>query len=117
MHGGGHAGREHHTIGHLIDVDAHRDALRKTDPGKDRVHVGKPLSVGLRVRNIDAAGDAVDMTAHDLALAHQLDAGGVADADRFEIRLLEIAVDPERVGIDDGDDVRPDIGVVAELSQ
>jgi hypothetical protein len=52
-----------------------------------------------------------------LAIAHQLDLGRVADADRREIGLLEIAVDPERVGIDERDDVCPDIGVVAELSQ
>ena len=86
-------------------------------PGEDRVDVGKPLPVGLRVRNIDAAGNAVDVTADNLAIAHQLDLGRVADADRFEIRFLEIAVDPERVGIDERDDVRPNIGVVAELRQ
>jgi hypothetical protein len=46
-----------------------------------------------------------------------LTSAGVADADRLQTGLLEIAVDPERVGIDEGDDVRPDIGVVAELCQ
>jgi hypothetical protein len=57
------------------------------------------LPIGLRVRDVDAARNAVDMTAHDLVIAHQLDLGRVADADRLEIGLLEIAVDPERVGI------------------
>jgi hypothetical protein len=57
------------------------------------------------------------MAAHDLRVTHQLDAGRIADADRGEIGLLEIAVDPERVGVDDRDLVLSDIGVVPELCQ
>jgi hypothetical protein len=34
----------------------------------------------------------LDMTAHDLAIAHQLDLGRVADADRLQTGLLDIAV-------------------------
>ena len=67
LHGGGHSRREHHALGHLIDVDAHRDALREAHPGEDRVDGREPLPVGLRVRDIDGAGDAVDMAANDLA--------------------------------------------------
>ena len=52
-----------------------------------RTRIGKPLPIGLRVRDIDAAGDAVDMAARNLAIAHQLDAGWVADADRLELSL------------------------------
>src|SRR2546430_12708871 len=52
-----------------------------------------------------------------LAVAHQLDTGRIALADRLEIGLLEIAIDPERIGIDDRDYVLADIGVVAELRQ
>jgi hypothetical protein len=59
-----------------------RDALPQAHPGKDRVDVGKSFSVGLCVRNIDAAGDAVDVTADNLVIAPQLDLGRVADADR-----------------------------------
>jgi len=52
------------------------------------------IGVRLRVRNIDwLAGDAVDMTAHDLAVAHQLDLGRISHPDRCEVRLLETAVD------------------------
>src|SRR5260370_26891489 len=112
-----HPCREDHTMGHLIDVDAHRYALRQAHPGEDRVDVGEPLPVGLRVCDVDAAGDAADMAANDLVIAHQLDAGRVAYLDRLEIGLLEIAVDPERVGVDERDLVLPDIGVVAELRQ
>ena len=104
-------------MGDMLYVDPNRDALRKPHPGEDWVDIGKPLPVGLRVRDVDGAGDAVDMAADDLGIAHQFDACWIADADWSEIGLLEITVDPERVGIDNGDDVRPDIGVVAELSQ
>jgi hypothetical protein len=49
----------------------------------------------LGVRHIDGAGDAVDVTANDLTLTHQLNLRAIADADRSEIRLLEIPVDPK----------------------
>src|SRR5215472_13833729 len=95
LHGGGHPGGEDHTLGHLIDMDAHRDALRQTHPGEDRIYSRQPLPVGLCVRDVDAAGDAPDMSANNLTVAHQLDAGRVAYLDPVEIGLLEIAVDPE----------------------
>src|SRR6266446_5910900 len=117
LHSSRHPGCEDHTLRHLIDVDAHRNALRQAHPGEDRVDRGEPLPVGLRVRHIDAARDAADMAANDLGVAHQLDAGRVTDLDRLEIGLLEIAVDPERVGIDERDLVLSDICVVAELRQ
>jgi len=95
LDGGGHSRREHHAFGHLIYVDAHWDPLREAHPGENRVYVGKPLPIGLCVRDIDAARDAADMTADDLAVAHQLDAGRVAHLDRLEVGFLEIPVDPE----------------------
>ena len=62
--------------------------------------VRDPLSIGLRVRHVDRAGDAVDMAAHDLTVAHQLDFRRIANADRRDIRFLEIAVYPVGMGID-----------------
>jgi hypothetical protein len=55
------------------------------------------------------------MAANDLAIAHQFHLGRVADLDPVEAGLFEIAVDPERIGVDERDLVLPDIGVVAEL--
>src|SRR5712675_1796014 len=57
------------------------------------------------------------MTANDLAVAHQLDAAWVAFTDRAEIGLLEIPVDPKRVGVDERDLALTDGDVVAELRQ
>ena len=39
---------------HLIDMDADRYALGQAHPGEDRVDGSDPLTVGLRVRNVDA---------------------------------------------------------------
>ena len=101
----------------FIDIDAHRDTLSEADPGKDRIDRGEALPVWLRVGDVDAARQAANMTANDLAVAHQPDAGWVAFADRAEIGLLEIAVDPKRVGVDERDLILPDGDVVAELRQ
>ena len=44
---------------HQIDRNANGDALGQSHPGEDRINGRQPLSIGLRVRNIDAARDAV----------------------------------------------------------
>jgi hypothetical protein len=69
LHGGRHSCRQDHTLGHLIDVDAHRNTLGQANPGEDWVDVGEPLPVGLRVCDVDAARDAADMAAINLMLA------------------------------------------------
>src|SRR6476469_6580786 len=92
---GGHAGRKDDIGGHLIDMDANRDALGQAYPGEDGIDGSNPLTVGLRVRDVDCAGDAVDVTTYYLAVAHQLDFSRIAHADRSKVRLLEISVDPE----------------------
>ena len=74
-----------HALWDLIDVDADRDALRKSDPGEDRVDRSHSLIVGLRVRNINGAGNAVDVAANDLTVTHQLDFGRITHADRFKV--------------------------------
>src|ERR1700746_2494683 len=55
---GGHAGRKDDIGGYLIDMDANRDALGQAYPGENGIDVSNPLTVGLRVRNVDCAGDA-----------------------------------------------------------
>jgi hypothetical protein len=94
-------------------MDAHWHALGKSHPGKDRVNRGEPRLIRLRVRNVDAAGDAADMAMDDLTVAHQLNVRRIALLDCSEIGLLEIAVDPEGTGIDERDLDPPNICVVA----
>jgi hypothetical protein len=88
-------------IRYLIDVNAYRHALRKPDPGEDRIYRCEPRLVRLRVRHVDATSDAVDMATNELAVAHQLDGCRVALVDPAETSLLEVAIDPEGVGLRD----------------
>src|SRR5260370_7647191 len=69
---GGHAGRKDDIGGHLIDVDANRNALGQAHPGEDGIDVSNPLIVGLRVPDVDCPGDPVDVTPHYLTAAPPL---------------------------------------------
>src|SRR6516165_7831583 len=91
LHGRRHPGGQDDALGHLIDMNTDRDALRQAHPGEDRVDIGETLPVGLCVCDVDATGDAVDMAVYNLTVAHQLDVGWIADAEPLEIGLLEIA--------------------------
>ena len=51
------------------------------------------IEFGLRVCDVDRAGDAIDVTAHDPCVSHHLDLRRIADPDRGKARLLEIPVD------------------------
>ena len=117
LHSRSHPLDKLHALWDLIDVDADRDALRKTYPGEDRIDRGHPLIVGLRVRNINGAGNTVDVAANDLTVAHQLDLGWIPHADRCKVGFFEISVDPERISIDERNSVHPNIHVVADLRQ
>jgi hypothetical protein len=75
-------------------MDANWDALSQAHPGEDRVDGGNALTIGLSIRNVDRAGDAIDVAAHDLTVAHQLYFGWVAHADGSKGRFLKIPVDP-----------------------
>src|SRR5262249_46978175 len=81
FHGGCLAGGENDALGHVIDVDAHRDALGQTHPGEDRVDLRESLWAGLRIGDVDAPRDAVDVAADDFAIAHQLELRRIALAD------------------------------------
>src|SRR3954451_1465023 len=50
LNGGRHPGREDDARRYLVDMDAHRNALRQAHPGEDRVDISHPL--------IAAASDA-----------------------------------------------------------
>src|SRR5260370_5623410 len=71
LHRGRRASHQAHAIGHLIDVDAHRHALGKAHPGEDRIYRREPCLIRLRVRDVDATGDAAAMATSALAIAPQ----------------------------------------------
>src|SRR5258708_5591723 len=98
-------------------MNGYRHALRKPHRGEDRIHRTAPRLIRLRVRDIYASGTAPDMATNKLAVAHQLDTGRVGFKDPAETGLVEVDVDREGIGMDDGDRVLADSGVVAELRQ
>ena len=102
LHGTRHAGDQAHTIRYLIDVDTHRYTLRKPHPCEDRIYRGEPRWIRLCVRDINAAGDAADMATNQLPVAHQLDGRRVAVLDPAETGLLEVAVDPIGISVNEG---------------
>src|SRR5215469_6459829 len=111
------AGGENDALGYMIDMDTHRDALRQTHPGEDRIDRREALRAGLRIGNVDAARDAVDVAADDVAVAHQLELCWIALADGAQRGLGEVRIDPEGIGIDERHLVLSDIGVIAELRE
>jgi len=88
--------------------------LREAHPREDRVHRRDSLSVGLPVRDVDAARDVADVFADDVVMAHQLDPRRVSFLDGMQLRLLEVAIDPEGIRVDDRDLVPSDRRIVAE---
>src|SRR3954451_12846200 len=85
LNGGRHAGRKDDIGRHLIDMDTNRDALGQAYPGEDGIDGSHPLTVGLRVSDVNCAGDAVDVTTHYLAVAHQLDLSRISHPDRSKV--------------------------------
>src|SRR5262249_32634797 len=117
LDGGGHAGHKDDARRHLIDMHTDRDSLGEAHPGEDGVDGSDSLMIGRRIRNVDGAGDAVDVTTHDLTIAHQLDSSRIAYADRSKVRLLEISVHPEGIGVDERDGALADSDVIPHLRQ
>jgi hypothetical protein len=90
--------------GTSIDHNGGRHPAERTTPGGTssmwmrtgmRCAKRTQVKVGLRVRDVDRAGDAVDAPARDLIMTHQLNLGPIAHADGSKIRLIEISVGPE----------------------
>ena len=84
LDGRGHAGNETNAMGDLIDFDADRHALSEPYPREDRVDVRYPLVIGVCIRDVNRPGDAANLAANNLVMAHQLDFGGIAFPDRSE---------------------------------
>src|SRR5262245_63375357 len=73
FHGGGLAGGENDALGHMIDVDAHGNALRQPHPGEDRVEMRESLWAGLRIGGVHGACGGVEVAAGSVAVALQHD--------------------------------------------
>ena len=99
--------RDHHSDGSVIGIGVAVAGRRlRQRPGRRRklaiADHGDQCSRGAEKCGINGPCNAADMAANELAIPHQLDAGGIACRDRREVGLLEIAVSPERLGVPPG---------------
>jgi hypothetical protein len=71
-----HAHHQAHALRRLINVDVHRHALREAHPGEDRIDWGEPRLIWLRIRDVDAACDAADVSSDDMVVPVSLMVAG-----------------------------------------
>src|SRR5260370_35949250 len=67
LHGRRMAGRQNHALGHLIDMDTHRDALCQKHPRDDRVHGLQSLRADFRIGAGAAYRDDATLASTDTA--------------------------------------------------
>src|SRR5262245_51840952 len=94
-HRGRAPGDEKQVRRHVVELDAHGDALGQTHPAESRVDESEQLARGGAVLVLDAERDALDMTRQHPRIADQLDLRLLADADAPQLGFLEIALDTE----------------------
>jgi hypothetical protein len=87
-------GNKVYALGHAIDLDVHRHALRQPNPSENRVHVGQAQLPARCVSNRDIARNTGDMALQQAAVPHQFHSRTIADVDRSEICLFEIPIHP-----------------------
>nr|GFA52676.1 hypothetical protein [Tanacetum cinerariifolium] len=100
-HRAGNPRRQHNTLRHLIQMNAHGHPLSQPDPIERRVDVGDQLAAFGVVAVVNGAGDAFDVAFHHFA-AHQLHVRRITDPDVGQFGFLKKAVHPKRVLVDDG---------------
>jgi hypothetical protein len=101
--GAGHAGDQTCAGWDMVEFDADGYALGEADPGEGWVDIGEQVGAFAAFGVNDAGGEAGDVAGDWGAAVQQCDRGGIADGDMAEFGFLEITIDVERVGIDDGE--------------
>ena len=71
-HGAGHARADQYTVGHVVDMNAHRDPLGEPDPLESRIGIEEEFGTAGVVAIGDAASDALRMSAQSRAVAEQI---------------------------------------------
>src|SRR6202008_229478 len=113
LHRRGQPSDQAYAVGYVLNLYSHGHSLGQAHPREDRVDLGKTELVGLRVRDVDTAGDANDLAANNFAISHQLDLRKIAVADGRKLRFLEIGIDPIRICINNGDYVLSYVGIIS----
>jgi hypothetical protein len=100
-YGSRHTGDERHARRYPIDGDSDRNTLCQPYPRVDGVNTGETLSAGRRVGHADTSSDRRHVADDRGRITHQLDLGTIPNAHLRQLCLLEIAIHPEAIGIDD----------------
>src|SRR5258705_1226406 len=97
---GGAPGDEKKVRRHIVEPDAHRDALRQAHPAEGRIDERQQLAAGAAVLVLDAVSDALDVPRQHARIADQFYSRILADTNAPQLGFLEITLDAVRVGID-----------------
>jgi hypothetical protein len=74
--------------------------LRQSHPVERRVDIGKQGCAGAAIAILDTGSDAFHSSAQHVVTAKQPHADGIADMDARQFGFLEIALDVQRVRIE-----------------
>src|ERR1700730_1308077 len=86
---GGAPGDQKKVRRHIVELDAHGDALRQTHPAEGRA-----------VLFLDAVSDALDLPCQHARIPDQFYGRILADTDAPQLGFFEITLDAVRVGMD-----------------
>jgi hypothetical protein len=106
-------GDESNIGGDLVELDANRNALRKTNPAEGCIDRGQQVIARSPVLVLNTRGNTLDMTGQHARIADQLDAPFLADMDAAQLGLLEITFDAKRIRIDQRKDTCAGINITA----
>src|SRR4029077_19596503 len=110
---GGTPGDQKKVRRHIVELDAHRDALREAHPTEGRIDESQQLAAGAAVLVLDAVSDALDVSRQNARIADQFYSRILADTNAPQLGFLEIPLDAVRVGIDQRKDSCAGIDVAA----
>src|SRR6202163_2960497 len=112
-----HACSQRYRRWHGVDFDSNGNSLGEPHPRIDGLDRGQALGTDGRIWRADSARYAFDMPRQFLFKSHQINFGRVADSKAPEFSLLEIASDPIRIRINDGNIWRSLVCVISNPEQ
>src|SRR5581483_8979378 len=99
-YGGRATGHEEKVRRHIVELDAHGNALRQPHPAEGRIDESQQLAAGAAVLILDTVSDTLDVSRQHACITDQFDRRLFADMDALQLGFLEITLDAERVGAD-----------------
>src|SRR6516162_5034988 len=110
-----HALADQYTLRYLVDVNAHRNPLRKPDPLEGRIGIDEKFGAAGVVAIGDAAGNTVDMPAQCRAAVEEIDFGRYSGMHGGDLGFLEIRRNPIGVAVDQRHDLCADRSILTDF--